>query len=170
MSPDQHSEEEKTLVEGIAQPEMQPLYLLPFTMQLQNTFVIEMTAKRFPVQMVSTPFARLGIEGVQIDAEHLQAQVILNVQIEFADEPRPFDISFKLLGLFTYAHGTDIETVRVFLEQGSLSVMLPFARELLINICTSLQVPPVMLTMVQLMPFPSITETEEKNISEITDK
>ena len=165
MQPDQSSqrpEEEKTGIEASAQHLPQPIYFLPFNVQLQNAFFIEISAKRFPVNVESTPVARLGLENAQIDAENLLAQVTLYVQVAFEEEPHPFDISFKLLGQFSYTQGYKAEYVRMFLEQGSLSILLPFARELLASLCTRLQVPPIMLAMVQLAPHPSMDKSSNE--------
>jgi preprotein translocase subunit SecB len=68
--------------------------------------------------------------------------------------------------MFTYSETYQEEEVRLFLEQGSLSILLPFARELLFSICARLQVPPMMLTMVQLAPHPSIHKpSHEEDLS-----
>ena len=83
------------------------------------------------------------------------------MQVDFANEPRPFEISFKLLGIFTYGLEYNLETLNLFLTQGSLSIMLPFARELLTSICTRLQVPPMLLPLIQLTPHPTMNNAEE---------
>lgn len=45
--------------------------------------------------------------------------------------------------------------------------MLPFARELLLNLCMRMQIPPIMLSMVQLAPPPSVAEAnKETNFQE----
>jgi len=54
--------------------------------------------------------------------------------------------------------------VQNFLQQGSLSVMLPSARELLLSLCTRLQVPMVVLPLVQLGP-PTTFDPQIENTS-----
>jgi preprotein translocase subunit SecB len=157
------SENEEMAVERDTNPEKKTLHALPFAVQLQNVFVIEIVARRFPTNIAGTlsTQSNLNIEDVQVDSEHLQAQAILNVQVGFQDEPRPFEISFKMVGHFVYTQEYKAEMVQQFLQQGSFSIMLPFARELLISLCTRLQVPPLMLQMVQLAPPPLVEIAEE---------
>jgi preprotein translocase subunit SecB len=137
---------------------LKPIYLLPFDVQLENTFCIEIVARRFP-EIGSMPHINVSLENAQVDRGSSKAQVVLNFQTisnHDNDEPVPFEISFKIIGIFTYTQNYTEKEVLTFLEQGSLSILLPFARELLINTCTRLQVPPMMLTMVQLAPPPSL--------------
>lgn len=156
--------EEQGLVKEDETNLLKPVYFLPFDVQLQNTFCIEIFAKRQPLEIETMPHAQVELEEAQVDIETSRAQIILHVRTVSNQSPSPFDISFKLLGTFTYAETYQEENVRLFLEQGSLSILLPFAREILFNICMRLQVPPMMLTMVQLAPHPSMQPpTEEHN-------
>ena len=141
--------------------EERSISILPFDVQLQNIFATEVVAKRFPIEVYSTqssPNVELSVSEVQVNKDGLRAQVVLNVEIKFVDEPRPFEISFRLLGAFIYKPEYSIETLQMFLEQGSLSVMLPFARELLASLCIRLQVPPLLLPLIQLAPPPIAEE------------
>jgi preprotein translocase subunit SecB len=159
-------EEERALVEGNEPKILKPIYFLPFDVQLQNSFCIEIIAKRFPVDIEIMPHVQVALEDAQVDVQTSRAQVTLHVKTVSDDNPPPFDISFKLLGMFTYSETYQEEEVRLFLEQGSLSILLPFARELLFSICARLQVPPMMLTMVQLAPHPSIHKpSHEEDLS-----
>jgi len=160
--PGKRSEEERALVQENESKALRPIYLLPYDVQLQNTFCIEILAKRFPVEIVSLPHIQVNLEETQVDSQSSQAQVILHVQTVSDNNLPPFNISFKLLGLFTYSEKYQEEEVRLFLEQGSLSILLPFARELLFSICARLQVPSMMLTMVQIAPHPSIYKSTHK--------
>ena len=101
--PEQHSEDEKMEVKEDAEQAQRPLQFLPSPVQLQNIFVIEIIARRFPVAMPSAinTLSNLNLEDIQVFQESLQAQSVLNVRVEFKDEPRPFEISFKLVGIFT---------------------------------------------------------------------
>jgi len=153
---DQHPEEERALVKEDEPQAQKPIYFLPFDVQLQNTFCIEILARRYPVDIATMPHVHVSLEEAQVDLQSSQAQVTLHIQTVSDDYPPPFDISFKLLGLFSYSENYHEEEVRLFLEQGSLSILLPFARELLFSICARLQVPPMILTLVQLAPHPSI--------------
>ena len=137
--------------------EERALYFLPFDVQLQNIFTIEIVAKRFPVDFPSFPISPnvgLNVSEIHVDEEKLQAQVILDMHVEFAEEPRPFEISFRLLGSFTYTKEYNTEALHLFLNQGSLSIILPFARELLTSLCIRLQIPPLLLPLIQLTPPP----------------
>jgi|GEM_PF-1830702 len=166
--PRQDSVDEKMVAEENAEQTQHPLPLVPAPVQLQNIFAIEIIAKRFPVIIPSGAInaqSNLNLEGLQVLQETLQAQVILNVQVEFKEEPRPFEISFKLVGTFAYPPEYDVELVRQFLEQGSLSILLPFARELIVSLCTRLQVPPLFLQMIQLTP-PPVNATEKEDAPE----
>ena len=136
------------------------LPLLPFAVQLQNIFPVDMVAKRYPMDdvaditsVVSTVHTQINLSGFEINRETSQAQICLEVHVNFQQEPRLFDIYFKLVGMFKYAQDCQPEMVQHFLQQGSLSVMLPSARELLLSLCTRLQVPIVVLPLIQLLPF-----------------
>lgn len=138
-----------------------PLPFLPFEVQLQNVFATEIIARQFPVQTDEQPEAKLSIEDIGIDEATFDASAVLSVEVKFAEEPRPFEISFKLLGQFSY--DSDLTPVQVdrFLKEGSLSILLPFAREMLFSLCTRLQIPPVMLPMVKLVPPLSADEVDK---------
>ncbi len=145
----------------------QTLYFLPFAIQLQNIFPVEINARRFPLKIVAAPTVQLGATDIQIDTENRRAQAILELKVDFSDEPQPFAIFCKIVGEFIYTENYDAEKVYQFLEQGSLSVMLPFARELLLSLCTRMQIPPIMLEMVQLAPPPGTEANNESNPQEM---
>src|SRR5207249_1570001 len=126
MSPDQSHQQaanEKTGEKEEATLSRQPLYALPFAIQLQNIFPIEIVARRFPVAIANSPDVQLNTSEIQIDSESSQAQVILEVHVGFSDEPRPFEISYKMLGQFNYTQEYNAEMVYMFLSQGSLSAV-----------------------------------------------
>ena len=132
---------------------------LPFAIQLQKAFPVEMIAKRFPLAIpenhILIPDLNISLDNVQVDEEHTQAQVVLRISVNFPTEPRLFEISFGLLGLFTYTPSYTSEMVRSYLEQGSLSVLLPFARELLASLCMRMQVPILLIPMLPIAPSQS---------------
>lgn len=146
----------------------QPIALPLFAVQLHNIIPIEIIAKRFPTtttepavsspQQFNPPNAQLTIEEPIIQSESQQAQVIMNVQVISTDEPLRFEISLKLLAVFTYRQDYGVQHVRTFLRQGTLSVMLPAARELLMSLSSRLQIPSIVLPLVQLEP-PLVSET-----------
>lgn len=152
--PRQDLESEKRIVERSENPKKMPLSFLPFPMQLRNVYIMEMVAKRSRIEMVDPPLADLSLGEIEVDEEHLQASVVLTVKMEFSYEPHPFDILFKIGGEFSYTSGYSVKQIHKFLEQGAMSVLLPFARETLYSICLRLQVTPVMLTMLQTATFP----------------
>jgi len=154
----QPSEEEQMPMELHEAQELVPALFLPYGVQLQNTFCIEIIAKRFPVEIVNIPRVQINLEDTQVDIENLRAQITLHIWTVFDEDAPSFDIAFKLVGLFSYTESYSEGEVRLFLEQGSLSILLPFARELLLSICNRLQVPPMMLTMVKLAPHPSLNK------------
>jgi preprotein translocase subunit SecB len=141
-----------------------PIALPLFAVQLQNIIPLEVVARRFPSVISgvptslsgqgSQPQVQLNIEEPSIEAEKLQAQVAMDVHVSSTDLSFSFEISLKLLGFFTFAADYDVEFVRTFLRQGTLSVMLPVARDLLMNLCAQLQVPLIVLPLVQLAPPP----------------
>jgi preprotein translocase subunit SecB len=160
---EQDIENEQSLTREGEQRIQKPVYFLPYDVQLQNTFCTEIIAKRNPEGKGLLPRIQVNIEEAQVSIQDLKAQVILHVQTAPAnadDGQTPFEISFKILGKFTYKVNYSEDDVNLFLEQGSLSILLPFARELLLSICTRLQAPPMMLTMVQLAPHPSLHKNE----------
>ena len=156
--PNEHTEEESP------PPTIQHVPTMPFAVQLQDIVPVEIVARRrFPVEMVGPaiePAAQLNIGEPIINPETLQAQILLEAQISLSDASHPFEISFKLAGLFNYASGYNPEMVRQFLQHGSLSFMLPSARELLLSLCIRLQLPQIMLPLVQLTPPTTDTKAE----------
>ncbi len=151
--PNEHTKEESP------PPAIQHIPITPFAVQLQNIVPVEIVAKRrFPVEMVGPAIetaTQLNIGEPIINPETSQAQILLEAQIKLSDASHPFEISFKLAGLFNYASEYNPEMVRQFLQQGSLSIMLPSVRELLLSLCTRLQLPQIMLPLVQLAPPPT---------------
>ncbi len=158
----------------VAQPGMQQLPLNHFAVQMQNIFPVEIVAKRFPTDRIvdmntlvtSNVETQLNLTELGIDTELLQAQIHLEVRVRFPHEPRLFEIFFKLAGVFSYAEEYQPENVQQFLQQGSLSIMLPSARELLLSLCNRLQVPVVVLPLIQLGVPSNISETEQENSSQ----
>jgi preprotein translocase subunit SecB len=153
-------------------PGIQQVPLSPLAIQLQNIFPVEIITKRFPMDksvdlesIVPTAQTQLLLNDPGIDPNARQAQVHLEVHVSFPEEPRPFDIQFKLVGIFTYTQEYQPAMVPHFLQQDSLSAMLPFARELLLNLCTRLQIPMIVLPLVQLASPPHTSATEESNSS-----
>ena len=73
--------EKKTEAQQVEQGK-QPLNLLPFYVQLQNVFAVEISAKRFPVSIttVVNTALQLNLMAINVDEETLQAEVILNVK------------------------------------------------------------------------------------------
>lgn len=157
-----HPEEKQGLVSKSESQALKPVFFLPFDVQLQNVFCREIIAKRFPIDIEHMPRIQANLEDAEVDSEHHLAQVTLHIQTVTDNDPPPFDISFKFLGLFTYTENYSEAEVRLFLAQGSLSILLPFARELLLSTCARLQVPPMMLTMVKLAPHPSLDTSSHK--------
>lgn len=163
--------------EGIAPSEestlssIQPLALPLFAVQLQNIVPIEIVARRFPGNensvalstdtQINPPAVQLNLEEPLLISETHQAQLHFNVQVLSKDIPPLFEISLKLAGLFTYDANYDQEQVRQFLRLGSLSVILPFARELLLSMCTRLQIPLIALPLIQLAPPPTDTQAQD---------
>ncbi len=173
MPPDsgsgKHGMEESTTQESPSLSDTKPIPLSLFAVQLQNILPVEIVAKRFPENAATSqtaplnlPNAQLNIGEPTIDIETRQAQVLMEIKVEPVDEPRLFEISLKLVGLFSYSEEYSLEAVRQFLQQGSLSFMLPFARELVFSLCTRLQIPLIVLPLVQLAspPIPD-TKTED---------
>lgn len=136
---------------------MQSISLLPFAVQPQDIYPVEIVARRFPVSITTLPLPIKGefnITELNINAESLQAQVVLEVRIESTEEPRAFEIFSRIVGAFVYSSEYTPEMVSEFLQQGSLSILLPFARELVLSLSTRLHLPPIVLSLVQLAPPP----------------
>ncbi len=147
---------------AVSEETQQPLSPLPFAVQMQNIFPIEILARRFPSYTSNAPNILLNVKDIQIDTEHYLSQVTLEVHAGFAEEPSPFEILFRMVGQFSYTQDCSAEMVHTFLAHGSLSIMLPFARELLLNLCTRLQLPPIMLALAQISPPSPKTDINEE--------
>lgn len=137
-----------------------PISLIPFAIQLQNVVPIEISAKRFPVNLVpDTPLnSEINIVGLYIDPDNRQAQIILETKIEPINDPKPFEIILKVVGLFTYSDRYSPDDVQKYLQAGSISVLLPFIRESIFQLSMRLQISPIMLPLIQLA---DPTNTEE---------
>ena len=157
--------------EGNAQPGIQPFALPLYAVQLLNVVPIEIVARRFPGKensvtlstdtQINPPTVQLNLEEPLLLNELHQAQALFNIHVRSTDMPPLFEISLKLASLFTYDANYEQELVRQFLRQGSLSVILPFARELLLSICTRLQIPLIALPLIQLAPPPTDRHAED---------
>jgi len=110
---------------------------------------------------INPPAIELNLEEPIIKNDTQQAQINMNIHVHSTDSPPLFEISLKLAGLFTYNANYNQETVLQFLRFGSLSVMLPFARELLLSICIRLQMPLIALPLIELAPPPTDTKAED---------
>ena len=131
------------------------LFPLPFGVQLQNTCPVEILARKLPAVILEnsgplSPSINLSLTNVQIDEKNFLAQVLLATEVSFPTEPRLFEISFSTLGLFTYDSHYTTDQVRMYLEKGAYSVLLPFVREMLASLCTRLQVPVFYLPMLSI--------------------
>ena len=153
--------ENMSVTDGPTSSGIPPFSFQPFAIQLLNVVPIEIVARRFPVESSDTKInINLNVVGISIDSDSLQAQVILEIMLEPSQEPRLFEIFSRIVGLFSYSSEYDPKTVQEFLQQGSLSVLLPFVRELVLSLSTRLQIPPIMLSLVQLAPPPEITKKD----------
>lgn len=133
---------------------------LPFPIQLQNIVPIDIIAKRFPVDLpVGIPVnIHTSIDGSAIDPEQKQAQVIVETKVEPDATPRPFEIVVRVVGLFTYSDKYSTDDTQRYIEAGSLSVILPFMRELIHQLSIRLQIPPILLPLVAIA---NSTDTEQ---------
>lgn len=139
-----------------------PISLIPHVVQLQNIVPIDITAKRFPVEVVPTARVNFGINisGLSIDSEHRQAQVIIETNVAPISEPKFFEIKLQIVGLFTYTQGYEPDEIQQFLQSGSISAIVPFIREFIFHLSTRLQIPPIMLPLIQLAETPSTEQSE----------
>jgi preprotein translocase subunit SecB len=152
--------------------ENQPTSLPLFGVQPQNIIPVEIIARRFftpstdsaiPLpEQFAPPSVQFTLEEPTIQSEGQQAQILMNVQVLSTNEPFRYEISLKLLGLFAFKQEYGLEFVRVFLQQSALSVMLPVVRELLMSLSSRLQVPLIMLPLIQLAP-PSVAEAKPED-------
>jgi preprotein translocase subunit SecB len=137
-------------------PSIQPASLQNFPVQCLNIVPIEIVARRFPTsnldQVNTNVNVRITISELHIFPESSQAQVIMDVKIEPSGDPVPYEMFFRVLGIFSYEAGYSREMVHQFLQQGCISVMLPFIRELVFSISSRLQIPPILLSLIQLTP------------------
>ena len=138
--------------------------LLPprFDIQLVDALPVEIVARRFPVAASEgrnwDPAVNFSLENRQVNEETHLAEVILTVKVNFPTDPQLFEISFGILGIFAYAPTCSSETVYSYLEQGPLSILLPFARELLASLCMRIRVPLLYIPMYPIASSESQTE------------
>jgi len=172
------TEEKSDREDGPASSDIQPISLQPFAIQLLNVVPIEIVARRFPVDISDNTQINIGINivGLDVNPDSLQAQVVTELKLEPSQEPHAFEMFFRIVGLFSYAAEYKQDAVQQYLQQGSLSVMLPFMRELVFNLSMRLQISPIMLSLVQLAPPPEIPErgntdeTAQDNIQNLEEK
>ncbi|HEY4034753.1 MAG TPA: hypothetical protein VGL94_12390 [Ktedonobacteraceae bacterium] len=129
---------------------------LPFEIQLVDAFPTEIVARRFPASIPEglnlNVAVNFSLENRHIDEDNLLAQVVLAVKVDFPTEPRLYEISFGILGLFSYKPPYTAEMVYAYLENGSLSILLPLARELLASLCMRIRVPLLYIPMYPIVP------------------
>lgn len=138
--------------EDASEQQRLPISLLPFAVQLQDVVSIDIVARRFPVDLPPGMSVNIhtNIDGIAVDAEQRRAQVIVMTDVEPTATPPSFEISVRVLGLFTYSDEYKADDVKVYLEAGSLSLMLPFIRELIHHLSTRLQIPAIVLPLIKL--------------------
>jgi preprotein translocase subunit SecB len=129
-----------------------PISLLPFAVQLQDVVSIDIVARRFPVDFPLDMSVNIhtNIDGIAVDTEQQHAQVIVMTDVEPTATPPPFEISVRVLGLFTYSDEYEADDVEAYLKAGSLSLMLPFIRELIHHLSTRLRIPAIVLPLIKL--------------------
>lgn len=157
-----HASEKETNVQTSPQSTILPMALQPFAVQLLDIVPTEIIARRFPVTASNhqvTINVQFNIIELGVDTENLQAQTTLEVKVEPFEEPHIFEIHFNMVAFFTYGSDYTQEMVSEFLQQGSLSLMLPFARELVLSLSTRLHLPPIVLSLIQLAS-PSTTKND----------
>jgi len=128
---------------------------LPASIQLEAAFPIEIVARRYPVVVQQGEVAvstSLSLDEIQIDTENHRAQAVFGVQITFPEDVKPFDISFKIIGIFVCDPQHSQEELYSILQLSSVGVLLPFARQLLMDLCSRLQVPIIVLPMIRVEP------------------
>src|SRR5260370_32745895 len=136
----------------------QPKALLPLTFEIQlvDAFPMEIIARRFPVSIPEglnlSVAVNFSLENRHIDEENLLAQVVLAIKVDFPTEPRLYEISFGILGLFSYQPPYTTEMVYAYLENGPLSILLPLARELLASLCMRIRVPLLYIPIYPIAP------------------
>lgn len=123
----------------------------PSPVQLQNAVPIEIVAKRFPVDIDSTSRVnvQLNVLSIEVFSDSFQAQQIIELKVVPSQNPPPFEVSFQMVGLFTFLSDYNAEIVKELIEQNGVPIVIPFVRELLLNLCYRLQIPPIMLAIVQ---------------------
>lgn len=129
-----------------------PISLVPFAIQLQNVVPIEIVAKRFPVAITpEIPVnSTLNITELSINPDARQAQTIIEAKVEPITDPKPFEIVLKVVGIFIYPEKYSSNDVQAYLQSGSIGALLPFIRELIFQLSARLQIPPIMLPIIQL--------------------
>jgi preprotein translocase subunit SecB len=131
-------------------PKHKALSPLPFAIQLQNIVPIDIIAKRFPVDLPGEMPINIhtNVNGSAIDPKQKQAQVIIETKVEPDVTPHPFEIEVRVIGLFTYSDEYSTDDTLHYIESGSLSIILPFIRELIHQLSIRLQIPPILLPLV----------------------
>lgn len=139
-----------------------PISLIPFGIQLQNVLPIEMVAKRFPVDFVPETALNSDVNliNVSIDSDSQLAQVIIETKVEPIVEPKPFEIGLKIVGIFTFPQKYSFSDVQEYLQSGSIGALFPFIRECIWHLSVRLQIPPIMLPVIQLAAPKSTEESE----------
>ena len=154
---DENKSQVKNLSKGLLPP--------PFDIQLVDALPVEIVARRFPVSASEeqdwTPVVNFNLENRQVNEETHLAEVILAVKVDFPTEPRFYEISFGILGIFIYRPPYTAEMVYSYLEQGPLSILLPFARELLASLCMRIRVPLLYIPMYPIASPESQTEEQQ---------
>lgn len=129
-----------------------PISLIPFAIQLQNVVPIEIVAKRYPVNIV--PESPVNIEAsildISVAPEDRQAQIITEITVIPTARPKPFEIVLQVVGAFTYPEKYNLNELHEYLESGGMGAMIPFLRELILDLSMRLQIPPIMLPVIQL--------------------
>ena len=95
---------------------LQPSPLPLFAVQLQNILPVEIVARRFPEEkttnspeQINPPNAQLSLGEPEFNIETRQAQILMEVKVDPVEEPHLFEISVKIIGVFSYSPGYSLE-------------------------------------------------------------
>lgn len=129
-----------------------PLSLGP--VQLRDVFPVNLSAKRNKQAQLSeeTPSAQIGDARVlQPDGSEQEnlAQVEMSASIVFPSGDSPFEISVTIVAVFEQVQPIPSgQSLQEYLAQVSLTLLLPFLRELIYTLSSQLRIGPVLLPIV----------------------
>lgn len=135
------------------------------TLQIIDIIPVAIEGKRYPIpnnisSLSPEPVPTVSLQVDRISDEHWQ--VLLEVEIAVGVDPPIAHLQSSVVGVFALNEApTDEDSFRNMYQNTVLNILIPFARESILEICSRLRLSPIVLPHInEDSPEPTETVTE----------